>query len=565
MVEKVAESPVGTARKAAALGKYLWKVPRAMPNINTKKLRIETSVARPNVIQIFRGENVPIELHFVNYGQTINLTGYTVEAYYQSPNMGQNWYKDETHLTVSGDTVTWTWTPDIDPGAERYRWFVRVYGGDANDSYKAFGDIEMLASPAHNEIQPLPVPPIPIDCSKYEWLNAPWLTLEDAETIQQGIEGRLDDIEEVIPSAASSANQLADKAWVARVVPDVVAPTTAASGEGKAADAMRTGLALAAKFDVSGGTVTGDTVFTQRLESRSYLDFAAYAPEGIEYGRIDQGFDFLAFPSVGGTIATEDYVAEQITQGTAIYRGNYPTKAALLAVNWQTTNPDAPNFVSNNDYAVVLADESQDGGCWRYIYVIDGQTSEWEAQYEINESPLTQAQLDALNSGATSANIASIADKLDAANDYTRLSLATPNVGLNVGDTAGVYRASYRPNGIVHNWSDGVDHTLTYPAKNGLIAVMEDVESAVSALSGTNIVCGGDYEWAVAPVTVILGDIMATQIPNIERSVSSMASVIPVAATSANQLADKAWVDTAISATVGDIDAVLDAINGEVI
>lgn len=113
-------------------------------------------------------------------------------------------------------------------------------------------------------------------------------------------------------------------------------------------------------------------------------------------------------------LADKKYVTDSITQQTAIYRGSYATKTALLAVAWQTTDPNAAYYVSNNDYAVVLADESQDGGCWRYIY---STGTGWLSQYEINESPMTQAQLDALNSGATAAIISSVDDKLDKTGD----------------------------------------------------------------------------------------------------------------------------------------------------
>lgn len=122
-------------------------------------------------------------------------------------------------------------------------------------------------------------------------------------------------------------------------------------------------------------------------------------------------------PSAASTtnqIADKAFVTDSITQGTAIFRGSFATKAALLAVAWQTTNPDAPYFVSNNDYAVVLDDETQSDECWRYIYVTG---TGWTPQYKINESPLTQAQLDALNSGATAAIISSVADKLDKTGD----------------------------------------------------------------------------------------------------------------------------------------------------
>lgn len=113
-------------------------------------------------------------------------------------------------------------------------------------------------------------------------------------------------------------------------------------------------------------------------------------------------------------LADKDFVTDSITQGTAIFRGSFASKAALLAVQWQTTNPSGANYVSNNDYAVVLDDESQNDECWRYIYVTG---TGWSAQYRINESPMTQAQLDALNSGATAAIISSVGDKLDKTGD----------------------------------------------------------------------------------------------------------------------------------------------------
>lgn len=122
-------------------------------------------------------------------------------------------------------------------------------------------------------------------------------------------------------------------------------------------------------------------------------------------------------PSAASTtnqLADKAFVTDAITQGTAIFRGSFASKAALLAVAWQTTDPNAANYVSNNDYAVVLDDETQNDECWRYIYVTG---TGWTPQYRINESPLTQAQLDALNSGATAAIISSVADKLDKTGD----------------------------------------------------------------------------------------------------------------------------------------------------
>lgn len=55
---------------------------------------------------------------------------------------------------------------------------------------------------------------------------------------------------------------------------------------------------------------------------------------------------------------------------------------------------------TRNDYCIVQADENHDNATTRYIY-----NSGWEYQYTINETPLTQAQLDALNSGITSGKV----------------------------------------------------------------------------------------------------------------------------------------------------------------
>lgn len=108
---------------------------------------------------------------------------------------------------------------------------------------------------------------------------------------------------------------------------------------------------------------------------------------------------------------TVQQMSSAISQSSAYFKGSYQTRADLLAVAWQTSDPTAQNYVTNNDYAVVLSDETHDNECWRYLYVLG---TGWTAQYRINETPLTQAQIDALNSGATANKINSIDNKIDA-------------------------------------------------------------------------------------------------------------------------------------------------------
>lgn len=106
------------------------------------------------------------------------------------------------------------------------------------------------------------------------------------------------------------------------------------------------------------------------------------------------------------TIASYDYASKSFVNSTvnsltAFFRGSFATKALLLAYTGEKTN---------NDYAYVEQDETHNNEAWRYIYVIpSGQTTgSWQAQFKVNDTPFTQAQLNALNSGITQDLISTI-------------------------------------------------------------------------------------------------------------------------------------------------------------
>lgn len=149
-------------------------------------------------------------------------------------------------------------------------------------------------------------------------------------------------------------------------------------------------------------------------ESLDKADNALPKSGGTMSGPVDMGGSKISnlAPGVNDADAvTLAQMSSAISQSAAYFRGSFATRAALLAVAWQTTNPAGQNYVTNNDYAVVLDDETQNDECWRYLYV---SGTGWTAQYKINETPLTQAQLDALNSGATASKISAIAGKITA-------------------------------------------------------------------------------------------------------------------------------------------------------
>ena len=113
--------------------------------------------------------------------------------------------------------------------------------------------------------------------------------------------------------------------------------------------------------------------------------------------------------SSSNLLADRAWTSEQISQLSAYYRGSFETKAALDV--WQSSNP---GVADNADYAYIQADETHDNQAWRYIFVQElGQVGSWQPQYKVNDAPLTSAQVEAINSGATAENIAQIQNKLD--------------------------------------------------------------------------------------------------------------------------------------------------------
>ena len=103
--------------------------------------------------------------------------------------------------------------------------------------------------------------------------------------------------------------------------------------------------------------------------------------------------------------ATCCYVNDSINSVTAYYitknaQGDQFATYAELAAATTFYSGGVVRVPTRNDYTIVLADELHDDATTRYIY-----NSGWEYQYTVNETALTQAQLDAINSGITAAKV----------------------------------------------------------------------------------------------------------------------------------------------------------------
>lgn len=100
-------------------------------------------------------------------------------------------------------------------------------------------------------------------------------------------------------------------------------------------------------------------------------------------------------------LADKDFVNSSINNMAAFYITSnadgdaFATKTALLAGPWYSQG--AKRNPTINDYAIVLSDESKDSACTRYMY--DG--AQWDFQYVVNDTPMTAAQVAAINSTIT--------------------------------------------------------------------------------------------------------------------------------------------------------------------
>ena len=104
-------------------------------------------------------------------------------------------------------------------------------------------------------------------------------------------------------------------------------------------------------------------------------------------------------------LADKAFVGDSINSVAAYYitkNANWDQFATKAELNSATTfySGWVVRVPTKNDYTIVLSDETKDNATTRYIY-----NNGWEYQYTVNETPLTQAQLNAINSWITSSKV----------------------------------------------------------------------------------------------------------------------------------------------------------------
>ena len=122
--------------------------------------------------------------------------------------------------------------------------------------------------------------------------------------------------------------------------------------------------------------------------------------------------------SAQNQLADKAFVNSSIQTSSAHFRGNWatwadvPTDAALYPVDDDgNTTPTSNDYMVLQDASGYPAGDDELEGTWRFkfsgVWSLVGRAG-WHPEYQVNETPLTAAQLAAINSGATAALIAQI-------------------------------------------------------------------------------------------------------------------------------------------------------------
>ncbi len=234
-----------------------------------------------------------------------------------------------------------------------------------------------------------------------EILNAKhWRVVTDFNILER-ITHLQTEIEQAVLSAgesATAANQSAN-----------TATEQATAAEQSATNAESAAQRVESAESYLKGVQNGETAVTKAIGDGNGENIAE------QFANINEKIPSTA--SAENQLADKAFVNSSINNMAAFFitynsQGNaFPSHASLIAANTFYSGGKV-RVPTQNDYAIVLADETQPKGVddsyptTRYVYQTanaggtypDGQ---WEFQYVVNNTSLTQAQVDAINSGIT--------------------------------------------------------------------------------------------------------------------------------------------------------------------
>lgn len=257
--------------------------------------------------------------------------------------------------------------------------------------------------------------------------------------------------------------------------------------------------------------------------------------------------------SSSNQLADKNFVNSSISTNTAYFDGTWATYAAIpsTAAGFESEGFPAP---TNNNYLVVSEDETQDGGTWRYKYVDDGgayNKNNWHAEYEVNETPMTAAQLAAINSGITSTLVGQITTNQ---NDISTIQGSMVTASNTITFTNKTFDAEGTGNSITNlktsNFKSGVIVTTVgatgsdtaipteKAVRTALTALDNSVVHKITANNGALTQSGGVCTWTItnslgtADVTIAVYEASSGERVLVDEKVTASTITIKINSTS---------------------------------
>ena len=359
-----------------------------------------------------------------------------------------------------------------------------------------------------------------------------------AQTAEQANADDIDAIEAKIPSAASAQNQLADKAYVDQSLQtDIAAEATARQNadttlqgniDAEESRAKAAEQANADDIDAIEAKIPSAASAQNQLADKAYVDNVdttlqgninaeatrAQAAEQANAADIDAiEAKIPSAASAQNQLADKAYVNSSIETNTATFRGTY-NLVNDLGLTVSATHAQIETALSGqiatadkNDYAFVQIPVSNDSptvisSVERYKF----NGTAWDFEFTLNNSGFTQAQWDAINSGITSGLVAKLS-ALPAIAELTSMFAAKQD-------------------------NLTFDQTPTVNSQNPVTS--GGIKGAIDTAVGAE-----ETRARAAEQVNALG-------------ISDIDAKIPTQASAQNQLADKAFVNNAISTNTGD-------------
>ena len=223
--------------------------------------------------------------------------------------------------------------------------------------------------------------------------------------------------------------------------------------------------------------------------------------------------------SSSNQLADKAFVNSTVQTNTANFRGNWATWAAV-----PTNASDYPEDYAGsktptvNDYLIIQDASDYTGqtleGTWRFKYTGDWATlgkNGWMPEYQVNETPMTAAQLAALNSGITSTlvsqittnqnDIATIQDSMVTASSTTTFTNKTINAE-GTGNSITNLKTSNFKSGVIVTTVGATGSDTSLPTeqavREALTALNNSVVHKIASNNPALTASGGVCTWTIS-------------------------------------------------------------------